>query len=133
MATTKIYAYLGVNQASIDIPVSAKGSVKVDFTGGNIYDRKAYSVATTEAISDPVLQAIIEKSDYFGTRVIIYDIQKQEDSASIEKKEYPDVTSFPEAVNVLKTDYHLKATQLRSPDGVRRVADSLGVVFPNWN
>lgn len=131
--TTKVYAFLGRNSASLDFPVAQNGSVKIDFTGGNIYDTKAYAPARTRPISDPAVQAVIENSAYFGKQVILYDSTEHEsEDVATKVKEYPDVTNFAEACAVLKSEYGVKAQQLRSPAGVRNLASSLFVAFPNW-
>lgn len=135
--TGKIYAYLGKNAASIDFPTSNdganKGTLHVDFTGGNIIDRKSFALAKSKVITDPVLQMIIEKSPFFGKTVVIADVINYEDAEAEKKeKEYTEVTNFAEACQILKNEYGIKAQQLKSPAGARQLAKSLGIVFPNW-
>lgn len=132
---TKIYAYKGLNHVSQDFPVSHSGSITVVFSGGNIHDRKDYRMATTKAITDPVVQEIIEHSPLFGSKVILAQViedTKPSVSAS-NMKEYPDVTNFAEACSFLKSEFQVKASLLRSPNGVRNLANSMNISFPNWN
>lgn len=130
---TKIYSFLGLNQASIDIPTGPNGSFHIEFTGGNIHDKKTYRPALSKPISDPAMQAVIENCDLFGSKIIVYEkIENEEEGAISEFKAYPEVTDFAGAVSVLKSEYDVKASQLRSVAGVRTLAASLNIEFPNW-
>lgn len=130
---SKVYAYLGKNQASIDIPTGSKGYVKVEFTGGNVNDRFNYSMAKTKPITNPAVQAVIENSPFFGNKIILVS---ETDSKAIEEarkvKEHPEITNFAEAVALLKSEYQVKAAQLRSAATVRAQANALNIAFPNW-
>ena len=46
---------------------------------------------------------------------------------------YPDVTTFEEAVGVLKGIPGVKVANLRTPASAKKVAALKGVVFPNYN
>lgn len=136
--TAKIYAYLGMNQASIDIPVSANGSVHVEFTGGNVNSKVGFRLATTNVILDAGMQEVIEGSPLFGKKIIIFQTTEIEDPKApkedkeVELTEYPDVVDFTGAVAVLKANYQAKASQLRSVAAVANFARSVGASFPNW-
>lgn len=136
--TGKIYAYLGRNAASISFPTSTTdgakgGSLRVDFTGGNINDRKNFSLAKSNVITDPVYQQIIERSSFFGKTVVITDIiNYDEDEGKKKVKVYEEVTNFAEACQILKNEYGIKAQQLKSPAGARQLAKAYNVEFPNW-
>lgn len=56
---------------------------------------------------------------------------KDEGPVSSETKEYPDVTTLVDAIGVLKGEYGVSATRLKSEASVLRVADEKGVSFPN--
>lgn len=134
----KIYAYLGLNQASIDIPVSANGSVHVEFTGGNVNSRVGFRLATTNVVTDEGMQEVIEGSPLFGKKIIIFQTSELEDPKApkaehpAEITEYPEVTDFTGAVALLKAQYQAKASQLRSVANVTAFAKTVGASFPNW-
>jgi len=46
---------------------------------------------------------------------------------------YPDVTTFEEAVGILKGIPGVKVANLRTPASAKKVAALNGVVFPNYN
>lgn len=46
---------------------------------------------------------------------------------------YPDVTTFEEAVGILKGIPGVKVANLRTPASAKKVASLNGVVFPNYN
>ena len=46
---------------------------------------------------------------------------------------YPDVTTFEEAVGILKGIPGVKVANLRTPASAKKVAALTGVVFPNYN
>lgn len=58
------------------------------------------------------------------------------ESASTEEStaaSYPDVTTFEEAVGILKGIPGVKVANLRTPASAKKVAALNGVVFPNYN
>ena len=129
----KTYAYLGKNTASICIPVSDGGSLCVEFKGGNIFSNTAYSLAKSKPIVDPVIQDVIENSEYFNKSIILVESREALDPGTpIPMKDYPDVTNFAEACTVLKQEYQAKASQLKAPSMARAYAESVHVSFSNW-
>lgn len=130
----KIYAYLGVNTASIDIPIGA-GSLHVEFEGGSIFNIHGYTPALTKVIADPYIQNIIEKDPRFGEEIILWSQSEDATEAAEGKKKkivYDEPESYTEVCEILKSKHEVKATQLRSPEGARRIAASLNIEFPNW-
>lgn len=130
--TSKIYAYLGKNQAFVDIPTGPKGSIKVEFKGGDIFNAVSYQLATSKSITDPSMQDAIENSPMFGNTIILYSQNSVDENKVRELEEFPDVTDFASAAALLKSR-GAKASQLKSIEGVRTLATNMGVSFPNWN
>ena len=143
---TKVYSYPGITQADILIP-AGNASLRVSFKDGYL-DPKINRPATF-ATSDKVVQAIIENSGYFGRKVFLHDTYGEPeiipaggpvfaDIPSIEDDEakgddvHPEVTTYEEAVKVLKGLPGVKITQLRTPSACKTVASAKGVVFPNY-
>ena len=54
-----------------------------------------------------------------------------EDAVTLDAKAYPEVTSIIEAVAVLKGEYGVSATRLKSEASILRVAAEKNVSFPN--
>jgi len=133
--TSKIYAYIGKNFATIDVYNSRHGRIQISFTGGDMYNKLNYTPAKTKPISDPVLQELIEKSPYFGKNVILYEKYETEEQKSDNEPltEIAEVTDFVSACEYLKENHGAKATQLKSPAGVKKLAYSIGISFPNWD
>lgn len=133
----KVYSYPGIAAGDILIKVGLAGFVRIPFAGG-ILDRKC-SRPATYATSDPITQAIIENSPLFGSHIFLKDVYGQEEVVEediSEKKDpivYEDVTTFEEVVSILKSNYGVKAQSLRTSASVQKVANSLGIVFPNYN
>ena len=132
--TSKIYAFIGKNYATIDVYNSKHGRIQISFTGGDMYNKMNYTPAKTKPISDPVLQELIEQSPFFGKNVILYEkyeTAEPKDQTDV-LTEVPEVTDFTEACEYMKEKHGAKATQLKSPAGVRKLANSFGISFPNW-
>ena len=133
----KIYNYPGITTGVICIP-AGKATLRVIFAKGYL-DKKMARPATFST-EDPITQEIIERSPLFGTRIFLGRCfgAPQEDPGEMdvpvrEPVEYPEVTSWEEAIQVLKGIPEVKATQLRTPASARRVAAINGIVFPNYN
>lgn len=130
---TKVYVFVGVNSASIDIPTGPKGSVHIEFTGGNIYDSINYALARTKGITDPAVQAVIENCSLFGTKILLEKVEVvNEGAANKAPTEYPEVTSLHQAMEILKSEYGAKAGQIKGVAAVKSFAQSVNVTFPNW-
>lgn len=150
----KVYAYPGIASGDILIKVGMKAHIRVPFAGG--YLDKKMTRPATYATADPVMQQIIENSELFGRRIFIKNTYgnpvepvepavKEEPVAEApavaaepvaEEKtitEYPEVTTWEEAVKVLKSIPGVKVASLRTPASTKKVAALNGVVFPNYN
>ena len=140
----KIYGMPGRTSAVINIPFNAgKGNLNVEFTRGCI-DRRNYRPATYRCMSE-VEQAIIEDSAEFGKSIVLLQTigepetkapdapsADMEETTEADVKEYPEVTTFEDAVAVLKTIPGVKATQLRNPASAMKLALAKGISFPNY-
>ena len=145
--------------ANIIVPVPCgRATINVTFKDGCL-DKKQ-SRPATYSTGDPVMQAIIENSPQFGHRIFLRDTfdipgtpevktpsvsvpvedptpaEGVSESASTEDStaaSYPDVTTFEEAVGILKGIPGVKVANLRTPASAKKVAALNGVVFPNYN
>lgn len=137
----KVYSYPGIAAGDVQIRVG-KALIKVPFANG--YLDKKMSRPAVYSTGDPVMQAIIESSDLFGRRIFLQNTYGSEDvepapveaptnGAIGDASVYPEVTNWEEAVKVLKAIPGVKVTSLRTPDSAKKVAESHGVVFPNYN
>ena len=134
----KTYSYPGIAQGDILVKVGMKGHIRIPFRNG--YLDKKMSRPATYSTGDPVMQSIIEKSELFGHRIFLKDIYGADEPngadqtvENSEKKEYPEVKTFDEAVAVLKSLPGVKATTLRTHSSAQKVAAINGIVFPNYN
>lgn len=154
----KVYAYPGIASGDILIKVGLKGHIRVSFSNG--YLDKKMSRPATYSTGDPVMQQIIENSDLFGRRIFLQNTFGSEDApagavatsgyvqvvdesntaaGSIESAtltvstEYPEVTTWEEAVKVLKAVPGVKVASLRTPASAKKVAAINGISFPNYN
>lgn len=144
----KIYEVHGKTSAIFNIPIgTGKAALEVEFTRGCI-DKKNYRPATYRS-TNGIEQAIIESSPLFGNEIVLGKVvvtssdtkpvvpseEKTEDVVEEHKTsvEHPEVTSFEEAVNVLKAIPGVKATQLRTPQALKKVAVANGISFPNYD
>ena len=144
---------------NIIVPVPCgRATINVTFKDGCL-DKKQ-SRPATYSTGDPVMQAIIENSPQFGHRIFLRDTfdipgtpevkaprvsvpvedptpaEGVSESASTEDStaaSYPDVTTFEEAVGILKGIPGVKVANLRTPASAKKVAALNGVVFPNYN
>ncbi len=148
----KVYAYPGIASGDILVKVGLKAHVRVSFTNG--YIDKKMSRPATYSTGDPVMQQIIENSELFGRRIFLQNTYSSEsapakaaatvvdesnpvaesiDSTVTTASEYPEVTSWEEAVKILKAIPGVKVANLRTPASAKKVAAANGVYFPNYN
>ena len=152
---TKVYSYPGLTAGIITIPVG-RTAIKIEFSKG-YFDKKLRKPALYST-SDKVEQQIIENSPLFGKRIFLYRTYGQPEEVVEERKvqtpavapsqtsanapsqtpavkettEYPEVTTYEDAIAVLKGIEGVKATQLRSRVSAKSVAEVHGIIFPNF-
>ncbi len=139
----KVYSFPGITSGVVQVPVG-KSHVCLNFAKG-CQDRKKYRPAlfTTE---DATLQAIIENSTMFGSRIFLHKAYGEEEadvvlsaddfdaqSSSAEDKSYPEVTKWADAVRILKSIPGVEMSQLKTKESAKKVAASQGIVFPNYS
>ena len=153
---TKIYAIYGYTTAPIRIPAGdGKAYIEVEFTrgrpgaGANSKPATYCSVSKTE-------QDIIEHSPFFNRLIKLYRVYGDAPATSpaaasqpvaapaaapvaeedfqkpVEQKVFPEVTSYDQAVSVLK-GLGAKATSLRSVAAIQKAMVNMGVTFPNYS
>lgn len=149
----KIYSYPGITAGDIMVK-AGKAFVRVSFSGG--YLNAKMKRPATFSTNNEVLQQIIENSDLYGRRIFLYrtygptEVEKdnaKEVLAPTERAEsnapamndmsgdpvsYPEVRTFADAVGVLKNVPGVKASQIRTLTGAKRVAAANGILFPNY-
>ena len=152
---TKVYSYPGLTAGIITIPVG-RTAIKIEFSKG-YFDKKLRKPALYST-SDKVEQQIIENSPLFGKRIFLFRTYGQPEEVVEERKvqtpadapsqppadapsqapavkettEYPEVTTYEDAIAVLKGIEGVKATQLRSRVSAKSVAEVHGIIFPNF-
>ena len=152
---TKVYSYPGLTAGIITIPVG-RTAIKIEFSKG-YFDKKLRKPALYST-SDKVEQQIIENSPLFGKRIFLYRTYGQPEEVVEERKvqtpadapsqapanapsqtpavkettEYPEVTTYEDAIAILKGIEGVKATQLRSRVSAKSVAEVHGIIFPNF-
>ena len=152
---TKVYSYPGLTAGIITIPVG-RTAIKIEFSKG-YFDKKLRKPALYST-SDKVEQQISENSPLFGRRIFLYRTYGQPEEVVEERKvqtsadapshtpanapsqtpavkettEYPEVTTYEDAIAVLKGIEGVKATQLRSRVSAKSVAEVHGIIFPNF-
>ena len=152
---TKVFSYPGLTAGIITIPVG-RTAIKIEFSKG-YFDKKLRKPALYST-SDKVEQQIIENSPLFGKRIFLYRTYGQPEEVVEERKvqtpadapsqtsanapsqapavkettEYPEVTTYEDAIAVLKGIEGVKATQLRSRVSAKSVAEVHGIIFPNF-
>jgi hypothetical protein len=146
---TKKYGIRNTSECVLRLSVG-KGSVVCNFTNGNLQSKEPIPASYTT--SNPIIQHVIEHCKMFlGGKVFLmaeYDNSpKVETSASVkaepektkkttkkaERKAVvnEDVRTFGEAVTVLMTEDGVKMSDLKSVESCLRVAEGLGISFPN--
>ena len=152
---TNVYSYPGLTAGITTIPVG-RTAIKIEFSKG-YFDKKLRKPALYST-SDKVEQQIIENSPLFGKRIFLYRTYGQPEEVVEERKvqtsadapsqtpadapsqtpavkettEYPEVTTYEDAIAVLKGIEGVKATQLRSRVSAKSVAEVHGIIFPNF-
>ena len=152
---TKVYSYPGLTAGIITIPVG-RTAIKIEFSKG-YFDKKLRKPALYST-SDKVEQQIIENSPLFGKRIFLYRTYGQPEEVVEERKvqtpadapsqapanapsqtpavkettEYPEVTTYEDAIAILKGIEGVKATQLRFRVSAKSVAEVHGIIFPNF-
>lgn len=138
----KVYGIAGRTCAEIRIGMG-KASLQIEFTKGCL-DRRNFRPATYST-GNPVIQAMIENSDMFGSLIKIHRIYGEEAAVQTtargkenptkvnqnEEKVYPDVTTFEGVVEVLKS-LGAKATNLNSMDNIMKFMTNKNIKFPNF-
>lgn len=149
---TKVYGIYGKTSATIRIPVSGgKSWLECEFSHGTPNNGINTRPATL-AVKDPVKQAIIEKSQFFPTLIKLIRVHAEpevaqsteaksakakpevvvpEEEKTKELQVFESVTTFEEAVGVLKK-MGAKATQLRSPETIKKAMVTMNISFPNY-
>jgi len=133
----KVYSYPGIAAGDIQVKVG-RALIRVPFANG--YIDKKMSRPAVYSTGDPVMQAIIENSDLFGRRIFLLNAfgneserREQDNEVTLSSgTEHPEVTSWEEAVSVLKS-MGAKAVNLRTRESAKGFASTHGVVFPNYN
>lgn len=142
---TKKYGIRNTSECVLRLPVG-KGSVVCNFTNGNLQSKEPIPASYTT--SNPIIQHVIEHCEKFlGGKIYImaeYDNEASEETPGIKAEpEKPkkakrvktriidDVRTFGEAVTILMTEDGVKTSDLKSVESCIRVAESLGISFPN--
>lgn len=123
--------YISATGIQYTFPVMAKGkAVFISFKG----NENEYSTANKD------IQAAIEATAKFKNKeIVLYNstTPEQNDEQSgetMEIKEYPEVTTFQEARDILNAaPYKVRITSLNTPDKIKNKATQLGALFPNIN
>ena len=151
--TRKVYGVNDLKEWTVNIKCG-KATLRVSFEGGSSTLRG--TIPATYATTDPVKQAIIEKSDYFkhGRIYVVQKMEVPDDAAELARKatkangiNRSDVQREPEegvavhpvtvadkadAVEWLKENYPDKgytATKLRNAEAFNAACEECGVVF----
>ena len=139
----KVYAYPGIIAGDILISFG-RGYLRIQFEGGYL-DRKLNRPAIY-ATSDPITQAIIEKSDLFGRRIFLKDVTGMEEPVcepaakpaeaaepKPEGKVYPNVKTWPKVAQILKAIPGVKADEIKNKEDGKRVAERYNYSFPGFS
>jgi hypothetical protein len=148
MANTKVYEMPGCISCSLTFTLGKAQPFEAFFDGG-VPDKGYPAVYTAKSFGQ---QLAIEHSMMFKVGKIRVAKQKKdvvrvtsklvsdakpaieepvEDAVTMDAKAYPEVTSIIEAVAVLKGEYGVSATRLKSEASILRVAAEKNVSFPN--
>ena len=148
MANTKVYEMPGCISCSLTFTLGKAQPFEAFFDGG-VPDKGYPAVYTAKSFGQ---QLAIEHSMMFKVGKIRVAKQKKdvvrvtsklvsdakpaiedpvEDAVTLDAKAYPEVTSIIEAVAVLKGEYGVSATRLKSEASILRVAAEKNVSFPN--
>lgn len=154
MAEIKIYEMPGCISCRLKFSLGKAQPFEAYFDGG-IPDKNYPAVYGARTIGQ---QLAIENSDMFksgkirlrkkrsagiratmdskpqsvpGDGVSVTDEISEEAASVYSPKAYPEVTTLVDAISILKGEYGVSATRLKSEAGVFRVAEEKGVSFPN--
>ena len=132
----KVYGIHGQTTAIVKIPVNDNSAwLEVEFRRGRIGAGMQNRPATYPT-TDPVVQAVIENSPYFGRMISIVRVVNDEKRPSPEIPGFSPVIPHPEvlgkedAVAFLKAN-GAKAVNLKDDESIKKYAAKIGVSFPN--
>lgn len=86
---------------------------------------------------DAAVQSVIEGTSYFKEgKIALSEAFEDEGSGDVNKptvqvKEYPEVTDYQSAAEILNKDYKVAKGKLTTPDAIMSMAESKHVSFPN--
>lgn len=141
--STKKYGIRNTSECVIRIP-RGKTAVVCNFTDGNLQSREPIPASYTT--DNPIIQHIIENSDMFkGGKIFLmteYDNAGEAEPVKVEAakpkkaksrkaKVNESVTTFGEAVTALMMEDGVAVSELGSIESCLRVAEELGISFPN--
>lgn len=142
--STKKYGIRNTSECVIRIPVG-KTDVVCNFTDGNLQSREPIPASYTT--SNPIIQHVIEHSELFnGGKIFLmaeYDnaeadaepvkveVAKPKKAKSRKARVIESVTTFGEAVTTLMMEDGVAVSELTSIESCLRVAEELGILFPN--
>ncbi|MBR5660579.1 MAG: hypothetical protein IKW99_03420 [Bacteroidales bacterium] len=132
----KVYGIHGQTTAIVKIPVNDNSAwLELEFRRGRIGAGLQNRPATYSTV-DPVVQAVIEGSPYFGRLISIVRVVGDEKRPAPNAAGFPTVIAHPEvfskedAVSFLKAN-GAKAVNLKDDDSIQKYAAKIGVSFPN--
>lgn len=130
----KIYEMPGCISCRLKFTLGKAQPFEAYFDGG-IPDKNYPAVYAARSVGQ---QLAIENSGMFKAGKIRVRIQKKKAEikakaidATINVKSYPEVATHVDAIAILKGEYGVSATRLKTPASVLRVAEEKGVSFPN--
>lgn len=139
--STKKYGIRNTSECVIRIPVG-KSVVVCNFTDGNLQSREPIPASYTT--TNPIIQHVIEHSEMFsgGKIFLMAEYAVEEEPAKVEPakpkktkarkaKVNESVTTFGEAVTALMMEDGVVVSELGSIESCLRVAEELGISFPN--
>lgn len=117
--------YKSFNNLSVPVVENGKIIKRVSFTDeGN-----------TLRTSDESLQRSLESLPCYG---ILFKLYREEEVAEFENlnvggdlKEYPEITEWPDAKELLRKEYNVSHQSLNTPDNILKKAKEVGVCFPS--
>ena len=101
---------------------------------------KNYNGGGLFVTTDPELQKGIEADSMFGKDILLEDLTEQQPQEEVTPPngapvtEFADVTNAQQAKDVLRAEpYKVHQFSLKTPDAIRKAAETNNVSFPNWN
>lgn len=140
---TKKYGIKNTSECVIRIPVG-KTEVVCNFADGNLQSREPIPASYTT--NNPIIQHVIENSSMFKGGKIFLMAEYDNGGEEVPVKAEPEkpkkarakkprvnesVTTFGEAVTALMMEEGVKPADLGSVESCLRVAEELGISFPN--